>query len=456
MPKNDYRPFEIIEVSPDEIVTSVASERKKMCTNSSWNTNFSRYSSDVMYLQMSAKEKALYNTMYLTCEKYLTSEEDLINSEIKGKTYYLTSEIHYSNIKSEDAYNVALIFSIENPQFYFIDNAIVTTKNDNLSGILQFDCFEDFRDGTERKRHTTAFFSATDNIINEISTLNTTFAKEKAIHDYICNTCTYKTNKYDQSSYSAIILKESVCAGYTEAFALLCNGAGIDTISVTSNEHEWNEIYVDGWWYTVDNTWDDQDYGTIYDFFNKSDNSLLSFSKKSKEYHTVNDFWDEHNRPLCLYDYGEEEGEPQNRVFTTNMNEINMYRLYNTYTGEHFYTGNAVERDTLMRAGWNFEGLAWMSPAISSTPVYRLYNPYAIGGEHFYTINVAEKEHLVSLGWIDEGIGWYSDDNKTTPVYRQYNHNTTANGHNYTVIKQENDHLVSIGWIDEGVAWYGC
>ncbi len=49
----------------------------------------------------------------------------------------------------------------------------------------------------------------------------------------------------------------------------------------------------------------------------------------------------------------------------------------------------------------------------------RLYNRYT--GEHFYTTNVGEKNTLVKAGWRDEGIGWYSDDAKTVPLYRQYN-----------------------------------
>ena len=37
--------------------------------------------------------------------------------------------------------------------------------------------------------------------------------------------------------------------------------------------------------------------------------------------------------------------------------------------------------------------------------MYRLYNPYT--GEHFYTSNQTEQKSLVSQGWKDEDIGWY-------------------------------------------------
>ncbi len=132
---------------------------------------------------------------------------------------------------------------------------------------------------------------------------------------------------------------------------------------------------------------------------------------------------------------------------------VDMYRLYNPNSGEHFYTSSEGERDVLINAGWRYEGLGWRAPSFSNTPVYRLYNEN--GGEHHYTTSVAERDMLVSLGWNDEGIGWYSDDAQTVPLYRQYNPNAFANNHNYTTSLGENDWLVSIGWRAEGIGWYG-
>ena len=132
---------------------------------------------------------------------------------------------------------------------------------------------------------------------------------------------------------------------------------------------------------------------------------------------------------------------------------VAMYRLYNPNSGEHFYTSSEAERINLLNAGWNDEGVGWIAPRSSNTPVYRLYNQY--GGEHHYTTNLSERNHLISLGWNDEGIGWYSDDDNTVPLYRQYNPNAFANNHNYTTSRSENNWLVSLGWQAEGIGWYG-
>lgn len=56
-------------------------------------------------------------------------------------------------------------------------------------------------------------------------------------------------------------------------------------------------------------------------------------------------------------------GAPTNAV-TTKDGSIPMYRLYNPYTGEHFYTANhyttdAAEISSLCAAGWKNEGVGW-------------------------------------------------------------------------------------------------
>lgn len=132
-----------------------------------------------------------------------------------------------------------------------------------------------------------------------------------------------------------------------------------------------------------------------------------------------------------------------------------MHRLYNPYTGEHFYTADTTERDHLTGLGWRYEGVGWKAPAKSSTPVYRLYNGHVRGGDHHYTTSASERDHLVSVGWTYEGVGWYSDDAKGVPLYRQYNPYARTGTHNYTASASENDHLLAVGWRGEGVGWYG-
>ena len=131
-----------------------------------------------------------------------------------------------------------------------------------------------------------------------------------------------------------------------------------------------------------------------------------------------------------------------------------MYRLYNPNSGEHFYTSGTAERQNVIDAGWNYEGVGWFAPK-SGTPVLRMYNPVA--GEHHYTTSSAEADALVAAGWnLESDCAWYSAPAETgAPLYREYNPNQYSCNHNYTTSQEENDMLVNAGWQYEGIAWYG-
>lgn len=150
--------------------------------------------------------------------------------------------------------------------------------------------------------------------------------------------------------------------------------------------------------------------------------------------------------------------EPTTPSSVSSKGKKKMFRLFNTVTGEHFYTSSEAEKNGLLAQGaWSDEGQGWVAPESSNYPVYRVFNPNS--GEHHYTPSENEYKTLVSLGWNDEGIGWFSADdmdNKIT-LYRLYNPTAPEHAkHHYTVSSEERDHLLSTGeWNDEGVAWYG-
>ena len=146
-----------------------------------------------------------------------------------------------------------------------------------------------------------------------------------------------------------------------------------------------------------------------------------------------------------------ETAELEATASTTTVVEMN--RLYNQWSGEHFYTADKTEKASLVAGGWTDEGIGWYAPSKSNTPVYRLYNPYS--SDHHYTVDAEEYNNLGKIGWNQEGVGWYSDDGKSVPLYRQFNPYETIGTHNYTTSKEENDSLVKGGWKAEGEAWYG-
>ena len=89
-----------------------------------------------------------------------------------------------------------------------------------------------------------------------------------------------------------------------------------------------------------------------------------------------------------------------------------VYRLYNENAGDHHYTLDEEEKDHLVSLGWRYEGVAWSSEsAEEGRPLYRLFNPNAEpegkAGAHFWTMSEEERDNLIDAGWEYEGIGWY-------------------------------------------------
>lgn len=99
------------------------------------------------------------------------------------------------------------------------------------------------------------------------------FDKLKSIHDWVAANATYDYDFNDVSYYAVTVFigsKKVVCEGYSEAFKILCDLAGIPCTIAVSADHEWNHVKMeDGNWYAVDVTWDDQDQDNMlfYEYF---------------------------------------------------------------------------------------------------------------------------------------------------------------------------------------------
>ena len=128
----------------------------------------------------------------------------------------------------------------------------------------------------------------------------------------------------------------------------------------------------------------------------------------------------------------------------------NVLRLYNRWTGEHLYTTNRAEYNSLGRRGWSGEGTAWAAPNSGSSPVWRLYNRWS--GDHLLTSNRREYDALGRAGWSREGVAFHSGGK--VPVWRLYNRWLKAGTHLLTTDKTEYDNLIRDGWSGEGVAFY--
>ena len=132
----------------------------------------------------------------------------------------------------------------------------------------------------------------------------------------------------------------------------------------------------------------------------------------------------------------------------------NVYRLFNQWTTEHLYTRDLHEAQGLMRLGWSWEGVSWVTPS-AGTSVYRLYNKWS--GDHLYTTKRSEYDGLVKRGWTGEDVQFYGEAPKNgVSIYRLFNKYVTTGTHLLTSSTSEAKACVGNGWRDEGTAWYAA
>lgn len=116
----------------------------------------------------------------------------------------------------------------------------------------------------------------------------TDYEKSLLLHDRLAAESVYTLEGHHQTAYGALVQGTAVCAGYSRAYQLLMQRAGIPAWYVYGTSmspwgqevsHAWNLVLLDGEWYYTDVTWDDQTKYTFYAYLNMN-------SEKMDENHT--------------------------------------------------------------------------------------------------------------------------------------------------------------------------
>ena len=132
------------------------------------------------------------------------------------------------------------------------------------------------------------------------------YQKEEAINNYICEYAEYDFDaleemlnmpqfniisekyKYGQTAYGVLVDGKGICQSYAEAFKLLADRAGLQSIIVTgvlngAGGHAWNRVLLDGQWFTIDPTNNDND-DFYNEFFNMPDEVAAAIVTENNEY----------------------------------------------------------------------------------------------------------------------------------------------------------------------------
>lgn len=111
----------------------------------------------------------------------------------------------------------------------------------------------------------------------------------KIIHDYIISHTKYDKERADSNiikhrsntAYGVLFEGYGICGGYTDTMALFLDYYDIPNFEISSENHIWNAVYLEGKWYHLDLTWDDPIVSTGEEII--SDNYFLITTEQLDE-----------------------------------------------------------------------------------------------------------------------------------------------------------------------------
>ncbi len=210
----------------------------------------------IYYSFLSVEEKALYRQLYTNVLEY----NEVIKPSVRVKTNQL-------KIVIESLYN-------DHPELFYLDTNYLY-KYDNYNNCIEITLkYNDLINNIDYNKR--VFNKYLDKIVNKALEYKTDYEREKYVYNYLINNVSYNTkSSLNQSSYSAIVLGKSVCAGYARAFQLIMQKLNIPTYYVlgyAKEDHAWNIVKLGNEYYNVDLTWDDT--GKKYSHFNVQDKDI--------------------------------------------------------------------------------------------------------------------------------------------------------------------------------------
>lgn len=205
---------------------------------------------------------------------------DLIMSEILDfPERILIPELSDSEL--DDVYEAILY---DNTQLFFLDKTC-STQSETFKTYFYPEYVMD-------KEEYALKFSQLENVENSIvsqATGEDDFEKELFLHDYLLKTCSYcdEISSDTSSAYSCLVSKNASCEGYAKAMCRLLEKCGIEcfvTVGYVKGEngtdegHMWNIVRINGKYYHLDPTWDDNNNDNsrlTYTYFNDSDEMIM-------------------------------------------------------------------------------------------------------------------------------------------------------------------------------------
>lgn len=202
-----------------------------------------------------------------------------ISDQQHSAGYYSLGQITMSRKVSDDQIRMAITaFKNDNPQVFWIANVYSKAYSENQTIVRLYS----YVSAAECNRMIQELNQEVKQILSDLEPGLPELDREIALFDRIAQRCTYDTNAAKNPSlwksytiYGLLVDGKAVCEGYARAMQLLLSYADMECRLINGEAggtvHMWNLVKVDGKWYHMDPTWNDEDVVVRYDYFNVSD-----------------------------------------------------------------------------------------------------------------------------------------------------------------------------------------
>jgi len=234
---------------------------------------------------------SIQDPQFSGCYKSLNSRQ----KDFYGKIYTISEEMTEGFVNVGDSYDNAVndfsvaynAFLNDNADVFWMPGAYILAHsgNDNdrkLAVAFSYQGQGKNNDYTVSKAERDEYKSKLDSVVKKVLSEikgKSEYEKVLYINDFICDNVVYKEKgRLVNTSYGALVKKEALCEGYSRAFKLLCNKAGIECELIIGAAdgvgHMWNRVNIDLKHSYVDVTWNDRKGHKTYAYFNVTDEQL--------------------------------------------------------------------------------------------------------------------------------------------------------------------------------------
>lgn len=187
-------------------------------------------------------------------------------------------------LQVSDFYAFGDVLNYSYPELFFVYNYGISYSGNYIYAFYLNYSY----DQATASRMLTEFYAEADKYLGLIENDMDDFTKAVVLHDALEMDCYYQIQADDgeySSNYTFMVKKWGRCENYTQVYSYLLAQVGIKSEIINSDNmnHQWMKICLgsDEYYYNVDSTWNDPDYGenknpgfTNHDFFLISDEMI--------------------------------------------------------------------------------------------------------------------------------------------------------------------------------------